>query len=124
MPHHPPPKDAREQAFLDKAASAIRAVRFMRRQHPNSAASRAYYAVHNAMNGRFGSAFPTDHGASTRPAILAAIGLEPDDARRIERLYRGRRIADYAPRAVSAGQAEAAMLDADHILKRLGVDCT
>src|SRR5207249_6953577 len=102
MPHRPPPHDAREAAFLDKAASAIRVVRFTRRTHPNTAASRAYYAVHHAMNGRFGPGFPVEHGQIVHPVVLARLGLDPRiDAAIVLDLYRARRVADYDSRSVT-----------------------
>jgi hypothetical protein len=122
LAHSPAPRTPRESAYLTKATSAFKVVVIARNKQPDSAASRAYYAVHNAMNGRFGAGFPVFHGEIMRRDVLEAARLDRSDATTIQDLYDSRRTADYEETLVSSREAEDSMQMARALLTKMGVD--
>lgn len=120
--HDPTPAEW-EAAFRVKAVSALRIAAANWAAHPNSAASRAYYAVHNAMNMKCGPIhrLPRDHGLLASASVLAQVGLDAGDRTLIEDLARFRRISDYETRAVYPDNARRCVEIAEGLLRRLGV---
>src|SRR5215470_9793017 len=88
-----------DRRFRSKAQSSLDSARLLAGDHPNIAASRVYYAVHNAMNMRWGPVeprLPRDHGALGGRDVWCRLGVRSDSdvrvaARTIANLYYARR---------------------------------
>lgn len=87
--------------------------------HPNSAANRAYYAVHHALRSRLGDPLPDEHGLLWRREFLERVGLDVDGGERIQNLYHFRRVADYEPNDVDPSDAEECWQDAKYVVEDL-----
>src|SRR5205814_723917 len=70
---------SRDLVLVEKARSALRAARALAGAHPDSAASRAYYAVHHVLRWRYGADIPRGHGGVADPDVLARVGLSRAD---------------------------------------------
>jgi uncharacterized protein (UPF0332 family) len=112
-----------EPVLVRKARSALAAARVVVDAHPDSAASRAYYAVHHALRWRYGGDLPRRHGGVNDPGVLARVGLSRTDGDEIIDLQRLRRRGDYDERRHVDSDAACASIDvAAELLQRLGID--
>lgn len=118
----PPGRSAWSDTFRRKAASAWRAARRLARDHPESAANRAYYAVFNAVQARLGPRpWPPSHQDLTSRPLLSAVGLDAAALPTIHFLRGLRVLADYKPVDVTPNRARRSVGSARRILRRLGV---
>ncbi len=110
--------------FTAKALSSLQAADSLCAQRPDSSASRAYYAVHNAMQARCagGPPLPRDHGLLASSEVLARVGLSPAHARDVEVLRAYRHMGDYEPARVNPEKALECLRMAKVLLSIMGIE--
>lgn len=115
-----------KRRFQLKAKSAYAAAQLCARAHPNSTASRAYYAVYAAIK----ALWPENSALPPKADLIAAenlarIGIRGDSAREIARigsdLYSARHKADYRPDGFGPPEADDIVTGAARGLAILGV---
>ena len=112
-----------QSSFTAKAASACDLASKAAWTHPDSAASRAYYAVVAGLNALLGpppTGRPRRHGDLHSKPSLAALGLGLGEAGQVKWLSRLRLQADYQEDPVREMEATIAAGVAAAILARMG----
>ena len=79
-----------------KARSALAAARALASEHPDSSASRAYYAAHQALRWKLGTDLPRGHSSAWSNEVMDACGLTGQEGESVRRLYELRKRADYS----------------------------
>ncbi len=117
----PPPRGS--DILAQKARSAWQAARQVADTHPESAASRAYYAAHHALRWRLGRDLPRGHGGIVSEDVVTQLDLSMEDVRSLTVLYYVRHKADYGDKSrIQNRESRECVERARALLLHLGFD--